>query len=326
MFRKTWETPPGSYYNLFADMLKQPHLLVGGATGSGKSVVINGIITTALKDSPATVQFIFIDPKRVELVDYKPLPHTLKYASEPGGMVQVLQYAMDTTESRYRAMQAHHEKNYSGGAVYVVIDELADLMTTNRKQVQPLIQRLAQIGRAANVHIIAATQCPLSAVIPTPIKVNFDSRVGLRTRSKQDSRNILGLPGCETLPRYGQGYYMTPAGLQLYNIQPRRGATAYRLLEAQQPPPLALVITHETPDRFTACRGSFMSIYLYALTAPQSRPGRAQAVRGYTYTITGTKALRGAQRGAERPTPAPRPQSSTTGGGWSAPAQGLKAW
>ena len=67
MFRKTWETPQGSYYNLFEDMLKQPHLLVAGATGSGKSVVINGIITTALKDSPAAVQFIFIDPKRVNL-------------------------------------------------------------------------------------------------------------------------------------------------------------------------------------------------------------------------------------------------------------------
>lgn len=230
MIKKTWETPQGSYYNLFADMLKQPHLLVAGATGSGKSVVINGIITTALKDSPAAVQFIFIDPKRVELVDYKPLPHTLKYASEPGDMVQALQYAMDTTERRYKAMQSRHEKNYSGGAVYVVIDELADLMTTNRKQVQPLIQRLAQIGRAANVHIIAATQCPLSAVIPTPIKVNFDSRVGLRTRSKQDSRNILGLPGCETLPRYGQGYYMTPAGLQLYNIPMYSPAEVQRLV------------------------------------------------------------------------------------------------
>lgn len=218
MFMKTWTTPQGQYYNLYADMLQQPHLLVAGATGSGKSVVINGIIATALKDSPAAVQFIFIDPKRVELVDYKRLPHTLQYASEPGDMVQALQLAIDTTESRYRAMQRQHVKQYPGGAVYVVIDELADLMTTNRKAVQPIIQRLAQIGRAANVHIIAATQCPLSAVIPTPIKVNFDSRVGLRTRSKQDSRNILGVPGCECLPRYGQGYYMTPADLQLYNM------------------------------------------------------------------------------------------------------------
>ena len=90
------------------------------------------------------------------------------------------------------------------------------------------MQRLAQIGRAANVHIIAATQCPLAAVIPTPIKVNFDARVALRTRSAQDSRNILGVKGCELLPRYGQGYYMTPDGLTLYNIpmQPQEDINA----------------------------------------------------------------------------------------------------
>lgn len=216
--KRVWTTPTGKYYTLYRDMLKQSHLLIAGATGSGKSVVINGIITTALYDSPAAVQFIFIDPKRVELVDYKPLPHTVQYASEPGEMVQALEKAMGITESRYRAMQAQHVKKYGGGAVYVIIDELADLMTTDRKHIQPLIQRLAQIGRAANVHIIAATQCPLAAVIPTPIKVNFDARVALRTRSVQDSRNILGVKGCELLPRYGQGYYMTPDGLTLYNI------------------------------------------------------------------------------------------------------------
>ena len=213
-----YRTPTGEYNRLFADMLQQPHLLIAGATGSGKSVVVNGIMTTALYHIPAAVQFILIDPKRVELVDYKALPHTLQYASEPGDMVEALNRAMNITEKRYKVMQRAGEKNYSGGAVYVVIDELADLMTTNRRQVQPLLQRLCQIGRAANVHVIAATQCPLSAVIPTPIKVNFDSRVGLRTRSRQDSRNILGVPGCEVLPRYGQGYYMTPQGLTLYNI------------------------------------------------------------------------------------------------------------
>ena len=86
------------------------------------------------------------------------------------------------------------------------------------------------MGRAANVHIIAATQCPLAAVIPTPIKVNFDSRVALRTRSKQDSRNILECAGCELLPRYGQGYYMTPAGLQLYNIPMIEDAERQRII------------------------------------------------------------------------------------------------
>lgn len=215
---RIWTTPTGDYFTLYKDMLKQPHLLIAGATGSGKSVVINGLIYTALYDSPAAVQFILIDPKRVELVDYKPLPHTVQYASEPGEMVQALEKAMEITESRYKAMQRDRVKKYSGAALYVIIDELADLMTTDRRHVQPLLQRLAQIGRAANVHIIAATQCPLAAVIPTPIKVNFDARVALRTRSAQDSRNILGVKGCELLPRYGQGYYMTPDGLTLYNI------------------------------------------------------------------------------------------------------------
>ena len=216
--KREWTTPQGQYFSLYKNMLSQPHLLIAGATGSGKSVVINGIMYTALFDSPARIQFILIDPKRVELVDFKPLPHTIKYASEPGEMVQALEMAMEITESRYKAMQARHEKKYTGGAVYVIIDELADLMTTDRRHVQPLLQRLAQIGRAANVHIIAATQCPLSCVIPTPIKVNFDSRLAIRTRSAQDSRNILGVKGCELLPRYGQGYYMTPDGLTLYNI------------------------------------------------------------------------------------------------------------
>lgn len=225
---KEWRTPPGQVYSLYRDMLKQPHLLIAGATGSGKSVVINGLVYTAIYDSPAAVQFILIDPKRVELVDYKPLPHTLMYASEPGEMVEALEKAMEITESRYKAMQRQRVKKYPGGALYVIIDELADLMTTARRQVQPLIQRLAQVGRAANVHIIAATQCPLATVIPTPIKVNFDSRVALRTRSAQDSRNILGLTGCELLPRYGQGYYMTPDGLKLYNIpmQPQEDINA----------------------------------------------------------------------------------------------------
>lgn len=218
MFKKRYKTPSGQMYTLYKDMLSQPHLLIAGATGSGKSVIINGLIYTALYDSPAAVRLILIDPKRVELVEYKNLPHTIQYASEPGEMIGALQGALDIVEMRYKLMQRQREKKYNGAAVYIVIDELADLMTTSKKHVQPLLQRLAQIGRAANVHIIAATQCPLAAVIPTPIKVNFDSRVGLRTRSRQDSRNILDCPGCELLPRYGQGYYMTPEGLQLYNI------------------------------------------------------------------------------------------------------------
>lgn len=215
---KYWITPGGPVYTLYEDMAAQPHLLVAGATGSGKSVVINGIISTLIHDSPARAQLILIDSKRVELLSYQELPHTVRYATEPDTIAAALADALKITDQRYKGMAAQRQRKYDGPALCVIIDELADLMTTQRKTVQPLIQRLCQIGRAANVHVIAATQCPLASVIPTAIGVNFDCRVGLRTRNAQDSRNILGRTGCEKLPRYGQAYYMTPDGLQLWNV------------------------------------------------------------------------------------------------------------
>lgn len=216
--RKYWTTPTGQYYTLFADMLQQTHILIAGATGSGKSVLINGIIHTAILQSPNTYEFIFVDLKRVELSEYRNLPHTVYYADSIQSAICALQLALQIIENRYTDMQQAGTKKYSGSCLYVVIDELADLMTVNKKEITPLLQRIAQIGRAANVKIIAATQCPLSSVIPTQIKVNFDTVIGLHTRSAQDSRNILGCAGCENLPRFGQAYYSTPAGIELYNV------------------------------------------------------------------------------------------------------------
>lgn len=210
-------TPPEVItYELFADMLRQPHLLIAGATGSGKSVIVNNLIYTAMIDGKA--RFILIDPKRVELARYRRVNQTIRYASEPADMIDALEEAMSIVEARYRRMAKKGLRKTDENPVYVIIDELADLMTTNRKAVQPLLQRLCQVGRAAGVHVIACTQCPLSTVIPTPIKVNFDARVGLRTRNRQDSRNILDITGCELLPRYGRAYYLKPEGLTLYNI------------------------------------------------------------------------------------------------------------
>ena len=219
-----YKTPAGKLNLQYDEALKQPHLLIAGATGSGKSVIVNGLIYNALYHSPAKVQFILIDPKRVELSMYKDLPHTITYASEPWDMVQALQYAMTLTARRFREMQKRGLRKYDGSDVYVVIDEFADLILTQKKTVKPLIQRLAQVGRAARVHIILCTQTPISAVIPTEIKCNFDSRYGLRTRSAQDSRNIIGVAGCETLPKYGQAYYMSPDEFTLYNIHMYRDA------------------------------------------------------------------------------------------------------
>lgn len=229
-----YTTPTGQTYTLFKDMLSQPHLLVAGATGSGKSVVVNGLIATALYrfpgDGEGAAQFILIDPKRVELSLYRQTPHCIMYASEPSEFVPALEYAVSITETRYKAMQRDGVRKYQGGNVYVIIDEFADLVTTQGRAVKPLIQRLAQIGRAARVHIILATQTPIAKVLPTEIKCNFDSRVGLRTRSAQDSRNILGRAGLEDLPRYGQGVYSTPEGEALYRIPYIQDAELERLV------------------------------------------------------------------------------------------------
>lgn len=218
LFKKSYRAPGGQYYELYADMLKQKHLLIAGATGSGKSVVINGLIYTALLQGPDKSRFILIDPKRVELVKYAKCPHTITHATEPPAIISALASAVDLIDARYKAMAAKGDVLYSGSDVYIIIDELADLMTTSRREVQPLLQRICQIGRAARVHVIAATQCPLVSVIPTAIKVNFDSVVALHTACAQHSRNILEAKGCELLPPYGQGFYRTPRGTTLYNI------------------------------------------------------------------------------------------------------------
>ena len=216
-----YKTPSGTTYDLFCDALAQPHLLIAGATGSGKSVIINALIHEALLRFPFGAggsRFILIDPKRVELAQWRYMPHTVRYASEPDDMISALFCAMDICEKRYAAMQKANQRKSNDPDLYVIIDEFADLMTTQGRTVKPLIQRLAQIGRAARVHLIVATQTPIAKVIPTEIKCNFDSRFGLRARSAQDSRNIIDHAELELLPRYGQAVYMTPAGERRYNI------------------------------------------------------------------------------------------------------------
>lgn len=226
-----------SYPSIYAECLKPPHLLIAGATGSGKSVIINGIIYAALAHSPREIEFIMIDPKRVELIEYKTLPHVIRYASEPDAMRNALIYARELCDVRFTEMQRKRIKQYDGSAVYIIIDELADLMLTD-KSTKTMLQRIAQIGRAAAVHIIAATQTPISKVLPTEIKCNFDSRIGLRTRSAQDSRNIIGMTGLEKLPSYGEGIFMGPQTFTHYAFPMISNAEREKLIEYWTKPKL----------------------------------------------------------------------------------------
>ena len=219
-----YTSPSGTAYNLYVEMSKQPHLLIAGATGSGKSVAENGLISTLLYRHPGTgpgrVQLLLIDPKKVELSRYRRLPHCLGYADRPDQFPLALQGALDITLRRFELMQRQGVTKYPGGDLWVIIDEFADLMTTNRRQCAPLVQRLAQIGRAARVHVCICTQTPIAKILPTEIRCNFDSRLGLRARSRQDSRNIIDrtAPDLSSLPRYGSGYWMTPEGEELVQV------------------------------------------------------------------------------------------------------------
>ena len=217
-----YRTPSGSVYAPFLRLADRPHLLIAGATGSGKSVALNGIITSLLMtQSPFTCQFVLIDPKKVELVQYETLPHTARYASAHPDIVRVLQWVIEETDRRFSCMQRDGEKEYSGPNLYVVIDELADLMVSIKKETLPLLQRIAQIGRAARVHLIACSQNVLAVTIPTVLKCNFSTILGLRTANAQQSRFLISAPGCEMLPdpkREGKGYGYLRDGADLEKL------------------------------------------------------------------------------------------------------------
>lgn len=205
-----YRTPGGRVYTLYSDLAARPHLLIAGATGSGKSVTVNGIIYAILATrSPFQAQFVLLDPKRVELVQYASLPHVARYAAAPDDMIDALDYTVRETERRFTEMARAGIREYTGPDLYAIVDELADLMTTHKTEALPPLQRLAQIGRAARVHVIACSQNVLAVTIPTVLKCNFSTILGLRTATRSQSRFLIAEAGCESLPdpkRAGRGY------------------------------------------------------------------------------------------------------------------------
>lgn len=215
-------TPAGTVYRPFLRLAERPHLLIAGATGSGKSVALNGIIHSLLMtQSPYNCRFVLIDPKRVELIQYADLPHCARYASDMPDIIRALQWAVDETDRRFHVMQERRIREYPGLHLYVVIDELADLMVSVKREALPMLQRLAQIGRAARVHVIACSQNILAQTIPTVLKCNFPAVLGLRTANRQQSRFLIAETGCESLPdpsREGRGYGYLRDGADLEKL------------------------------------------------------------------------------------------------------------
>ena len=216
--RVIYNTPEGEYSKLYYDMLQQTHMLIAGMQGSGKTTIIHGLIYTALYQSPITNNFVILDPKRVELYEYSKLPHTLYYASEDADMIDALCYVRRINENRLKEMQKKKLHIYNGPHFYVIIDEMAYFISSDRRQVHSLLQDICMVWRLTLVHAIVATHRPTSDVINSTITANMTARVGLKTRNAQESINIIGASGCEKLPLFGQGYYLRSNELDLYRM------------------------------------------------------------------------------------------------------------
>ncbi|MDO4349051.1 MAG: DNA translocase FtsK [Eubacteriales bacterium] len=210
---------------VICDIAKMPHLLIAGQTGSGKSVCINAIINSILfRSSPEEVRMIMIDPKVVELQCYNVVPHLLiPVVSDPHKAAGALQWAVAEMLDRYHKMQSKNVRELSAynaklgpgeeklPRIVIIIDELADLMLACKKEVEESIIRIAQLARAAGIHMVVATQRPTVDVITGLIKANIPSRIAFAVSSSIDSRTILDQNGAEKLLGRGDMFYF-PTG------------------------------------------------------------------------------------------------------------------
>lgn len=220
--------------NVVVDLARMPHLLIAGSTGSGKSVALNGMLVSLLcKKTPDELRMVLIDPKRLEFASYADIPHLLvPIVTEPRKVTPILKWVVRQMEERYERMalagvrniqdynerMTHHPAYEKMAFIVVVIDELADLMMTSGREVEDLITRIAQMARAAGIHLIVATQRPSVDVITGLIKVNFPSRISFRVTSKIDSRTILDANGADKLLGRGDMLFMGSSDAQLRRV------------------------------------------------------------------------------------------------------------
>ena len=214
-----------------ADLRDMPHLLIAGATGSGKTVCVNAlIISMLLKASPRELRFIMVDPKMVEMTHYNNLPHLLCPVVTDAKKVSVaLNWLIGEMEKRYqrlaragvRNIRFYNEKYSDDPMPYIVliIDELADIMAVAQSEVETAIARLAQLSRAVGIHLILATQRPSVDVITGVIKANFPARISFKVASRVDSRTVLDSIGAEKLLGKGDMLFMKPGAVKIQRIQ-----------------------------------------------------------------------------------------------------------
>lgn len=214
-----------------ADIAKMPHVLIAGATGSGKSVLINSMIASVLfRAAPTEVKFILVDPKRVELSDYNDIPHLLTpVIVDLEKILSSLKWSMTEMERRYKLFATAGVRNIAGynemagfaslPYILIIIDELADLMSFAPVEVEDAICRLAQMARATGIHLVVATQRPSVDVITGLIKANITCRIAFNVASMVDSKVIIDQPGAEKLLGRGDMLYLPPDASKPVRIQ-----------------------------------------------------------------------------------------------------------
>lgn len=204
-----------------SDLSKMPHLLIAGATGTGKSVCLNSMITSLLyKCSPEEVKLLMIDPKRIELSLYNDIPHLITpVVTDMKKATNALNWAVKEMEQRYDLLAMEKVRNidqYNAVSeeklpyIVIIIDELADLMMVSSRDVETALARLAQMARASGIHLILATQRPSVDVLTGVIKANFPTRISFQVSSKTDSRTILDTNGAEALLGNGDMIFLPP--------------------------------------------------------------------------------------------------------------------
>ena len=218
-----YHTPRGDLYqwNVCDEMLHQTHLLVGGTTGAGKSTLAHSIIWSLSAKNPLVAQFYGIDLKKVELRRWRSLPHCKGIATTPAEAIECLDLINDIVDTRLSIMVRDGLAEYDGGHVYLIIDELAELLSVDRKTVVDRLSRVMRLGRAARVHVIGFTQAPNRAKgggLDPMLCQNFTAAVALRCRSAIESRQIIGIAGAESLPLHGTGIFWSGRGIRRIDI------------------------------------------------------------------------------------------------------------
>ena len=192
---------------LYLDALQQSHVLAAGCTGSGKSVLLNNLIYTHLASMDAAA--VLLDPKRVGFTKWTDDARVIRHAVTPETIRSALADCCQIMENRYSEMEYFRQEKTNRPHVYIYLDELADLMFSDPQAVGHLLH-LLRLGRAAGVHVVAATQDPSRKTLPASLQQNFTAVFALRCRSAIESRQIIGYKGAEDLPMHGQALYLTP--------------------------------------------------------------------------------------------------------------------